>query len=90
MNTVRAGFCSLDDCAATIVCTVVSTSIAGKAVIDGGTKTLTSDRNIKAPDSGFGHVVEYPTATITHSAKNTASSIRAVANEGRESASGSR
>ena len=65
MNTVRAGFCSLDDCAATIVCTVVSTSIAGKAVIDGGTKTLASDRNIKLPDSGFGHVVEYPTATIT-------------------------
>jgi D-serine deaminase-like pyridoxal phosphate-dependent protein len=30
----HAGFCSLDDCAATIVCTVVSTAVAGKAVID--------------------------------------------------------
>jgi D-serine deaminase-like pyridoxal phosphate-dependent protein len=64
MNTVRAGFCSLEDCAATIVCTVVSTSVAGKAVIDAGTKTLTSDRNIKAPESGHGHVVEYPSAAL--------------------------
>ena len=65
MNTVRAGFCSLDDCAATIVCTIVSTAAPGKVVIDGGTKTLTSDRNVTAPDSGHGLVVEYPDATIT-------------------------
>jgi D-serine deaminase-like pyridoxal phosphate-dependent protein len=64
MNTVRAGFCALEDCAATIVCTVVSTSIAGKAVIDAGTKALTSDRNIKAPESGHGYVVEYPGAAL--------------------------
>lgn len=64
MNTVRAGFCSLEDCAATVVCTVVSTAVAGKAVIDAGTKTLTSDRNVKFPDSGHGHVVEYPEAVV--------------------------
>jgi D-serine deaminase-like pyridoxal phosphate-dependent protein len=65
MNTARAGFCSLDECAAVIVCTIVSTSVAGKAVIDGGTKTFTSDRNIKFPDSGHGHVVEFPDAVLT-------------------------
>jgi D-serine deaminase-like pyridoxal phosphate-dependent protein len=65
MNTARAGFCALDDCAAALVCTVVSTSVADKAVIDGGTKTFTSDRNIKFPDSGHGHVVEYPDAVLT-------------------------
>jgi D-serine deaminase-like pyridoxal phosphate-dependent protein len=64
MNTARAGFCSRDDCAARLVCTVVSTSVAGKAVIDAGTKTFTSDRNIPAPDSGHGHVVEYPEVTL--------------------------
>ena len=64
MNTVRAGFCLLDDCAATIVCTVVSTSVAGKAIIDAGTKTLTSDRNIKVPQSGHGYVLEYPGASL--------------------------
>jgi D-serine deaminase-like pyridoxal phosphate-dependent protein len=66
MNETRAGFSTLDDCAATILCTVVSTAAAdGKVVIDAGTKTLTSDRNVKFPDSGHGHVVEYPDAKIT-------------------------
>jgi D-serine deaminase-like pyridoxal phosphate-dependent protein len=65
MNTVRGGFCGLDDCAARIVCTVVSDAVAGQVVIDAGTKTLTSDRCGPAPDSGHGHVVEYPAAVIT-------------------------
>jgi D-serine deaminase-like pyridoxal phosphate-dependent protein len=64
MNTARAGFCVIDDCAARIVCTVVSAAVPGKVVIDAGTKVLTSDRNVRAPDSGHGHVVEYPEATI--------------------------
>jgi D-serine deaminase-like pyridoxal phosphate-dependent protein len=64
MNTARAGFCAIEDCAATIVCTVVSARVPGKVVIDAGTKTLTSDRNVKFPDSGHGHVVEHPDAVI--------------------------
>jgi D-serine deaminase-like pyridoxal phosphate-dependent protein len=64
MNTVSAGFCALDDCAATLVCTVVSNAVPGKVVVDAGTKTLTSDRNITRPDSGHGYVVEYPLAKI--------------------------
>ena len=65
MNTVHGGFCSVDDCAATIVCTVVSDAVAGQVVLDGGTKTFTSDRCGPAPDSGHGHIVEYPGAMIT-------------------------
>jgi D-serine deaminase-like pyridoxal phosphate-dependent protein len=65
MNTVRGGFCTLDDCAATIICTVVSDAVGGQVVLDGGTKTLTSDRCGPAPDSGHGHVIEYPDAVIT-------------------------
>jgi D-serine deaminase-like pyridoxal phosphate-dependent protein len=65
MNTVRGGFFSLEDCAARIVCTVVSDAVAGQVVLDAGTKTLTSDRCGPAPDSGHGHVVEYPAAVIT-------------------------
>ena len=64
MNTHRAGFCAIDDCAARLVCTVVSDAVPGKVVIDAGTKTLTSDRNVTQPDSGHGHVVEYPDAVI--------------------------
>ena len=65
MNTVHGGFCTLADCAATIVCTVVSDAVAGQVVIDGGTKTFTSDRCGPAPDSGHGFIVEYPDAMIT-------------------------
>ncbi|MFI4876203.1 MAG: alanine racemase [Blastopirellula sp. JB062] len=64
MNTVRAGFCELEECAAAIVCTVVSTAVAGKCVIDAGTKTLTSDRNVTQPNSGHGYVIEYPLARV--------------------------
>lgn len=64
MNTVNAGFCGLDDCAARFVCTVVSNAVPGKVVIDAGTKTLAADRNAAMPDSGHGHVVEYPAARI--------------------------
>jgi D-serine deaminase-like pyridoxal phosphate-dependent protein len=64
MNTARAGFCAIDDCAARIVCTVVSTAVPGKAIIDAGTKVLTSDRNVRFPDSGYGYVVEYPDVPV--------------------------
>jgi D-serine deaminase-like pyridoxal phosphate-dependent protein len=65
MNTVRGGWCKLEDCAARIVCTVVSSAVPNQVVIDAGSKTLTSDRCIPAPDSGHGYIVEYPQATIT-------------------------
>ncbi len=64
MNTVGGGYCSLEDCAAKLVCTVVSNAVPGKVVVDAGSKTLTSDRNITQPESGHGHVVEYPRARI--------------------------
>lgn len=48
-----------------IVCTVVSDAVSGQVVLDGGTKTFTSDRCVPAPESGHGHIVEYPEAVIT-------------------------
>lgn len=64
MNTVRAGYCELNEVSIAVICTVISTAIPGKAVIDAGSKTFTSDRNVKFPESGHGHVVEYPEARI--------------------------
>jgi len=64
MNTARAGFCERSQCAAALVCTVVSNAVPGKAVVDAGTKTLTSDRNVMHPESGHGHVIEYPEAKV--------------------------
>jgi D-serine deaminase-like pyridoxal phosphate-dependent protein len=65
MNTFRGGYCALEDCAARMVCTVVSTAAKNQVVIDGGTKTFTSDICIPARDSGNGYVLEYPEAKIT-------------------------
>jgi D-serine deaminase-like pyridoxal phosphate-dependent protein len=65
MNCIRGGYVSLDDCAARIIATVVSTAVPNQFVIDAGSKTLTSDRCGPAPDSGHGHVIEYADAKIT-------------------------
>jgi D-serine deaminase-like pyridoxal phosphate-dependent protein len=65
VNTVRGGFCEWQDCAARIVCTVVSDAVKNQFVIDAGTKTLTSDLCAPARDSGNGYVVEYPEARIS-------------------------
>ena len=65
MNEVGVGHAGLEDCAARVVCTVMSTAVPGQIVIDAGSKTLTQDRCGPAPDSGHGHVVELPGARIT-------------------------
>jgi D-serine deaminase-like pyridoxal phosphate-dependent protein len=63
--TVAAGAGRLDDCALHVHVTVVSTPERGRAVIDAGSKTLTSD--LVAPDvgDGYGLVLEHPEAVIT-------------------------
>lgn len=62
-NTMLAGACSLDDCAACILATVVSTAKPGQMIIDGGSKTFSSDRPLTS-DVSFGHVVEAPEAVF--------------------------
>lgn len=64
MNTVSGGFCSIEECAATLVCTVISTTVADQVVLDGGSKTFTMDRCIPAPESGHGLLLGYPGAKI--------------------------
>jgi D-serine deaminase-like pyridoxal phosphate-dependent protein len=65
MNGVHGGSATFDDCAARIIATVVSTAVPKQIVLDAGSKTLTSDRCGPAPESGHGHIVEYPDAKIT-------------------------
>ena len=63
----RLGACSLDDCAAVVVCTVVSRRTRDLAIIDGGSKTFATD---VAPGAeplnleGYGHIVGYPDAVL--------------------------
>ena len=66
-NCVSGNWYQLNDCAASVLATVVSDAVPGKVVIDAGSKTLTQDRHFLQPDTGgFGHVVEYPQARIIH------------------------
>jgi D-serine deaminase-like pyridoxal phosphate-dependent protein len=62
INTVRTGGCALEDCAATVLATVVSVARPGQMIIDGGSKTFSSDRPVNSPEVTFGHVVEAPGA----------------------------
>ncbi len=65
MNTVYQGACSLDDCAVRVLTTVVSTAISGQAIIDAGSKTLSSDPLSSGPKSGYGFIVGQPSVTLT-------------------------
>jgi D-serine deaminase-like pyridoxal phosphate-dependent protein len=41
---------------------VVSTARSGQMIVDGGSKTFSSDRLVNSPEPSFGHVVEAPGA----------------------------
>ena len=59
---VASGTATWDDCAMRVRATVVSRPTADRAILDCGTKVLTSDQyTVK----GFGHVMEYPEAVVT-------------------------
>jgi D-serine deaminase-like pyridoxal phosphate-dependent protein len=60
-SMIRAGHCTEADCAMTILATVVSRPTPGRAVIDAGVKTLTSDL---LGFSDYGLVVGFPGAVI--------------------------
>jgi len=63
----RLGACSLDECAAVVVCTVVSRPARNLVVIDGGSKTFATDVGPGAEPlnlGGYGHVVGYPGAVL--------------------------
>jgi D-serine deaminase-like pyridoxal phosphate-dependent protein len=62
VNTVRSGACGLEDCAASVLATVVSTARKGHMIIDGGSKTFSSDRPSNSGDVTFGYLKEAPGA----------------------------
>lgn len=58
-TTVKKGWASLDDCAMHIMTTVVSRPTEDRAILDSGSKTLSSEF-----DEGYGTILEYPQARI--------------------------
>lgn len=60
MSSVHKGWTTLDDCAMTVLATVVSRPSSDRMVLDCGSKTLAADR----VNDGHGLIVEYPDARI--------------------------
>jgi D-serine deaminase-like pyridoxal phosphate-dependent protein len=65
-NTVGCQAAVLEDCAVSVLTTVVSTSIPGKAAIDGGSKTFSSDKFLSGDGVGFGHVMGDPGTVVEY------------------------
>jgi D-serine deaminase-like pyridoxal phosphate-dependent protein len=64
-STAAIGACAWDDCALTVLATVVSTAVPNQAVIDAGTKALGREP-MRAPDAaeGFGALLEHPEVVV--------------------------
>ncbi|HEY9225517.1 MAG TPA: alanine racemase [Gemmatimonadaceae bacterium] len=56
-TTAAIGACAWDDCALTVLATVVSTAVPNQAVIDAGTKALGREPMRGTPGEGFGCVM---------------------------------
>ncbi|MEW7009309.1 D-TA family PLP-dependent enzyme [Lentilitoribacter sp. EG35] len=61
-SLVRSGTCTWDDCAGHVLATVVSTPTPERAIIDAGSKVLTSDL---LGFSDYGHIIDHPEIRIT-------------------------
>jgi D-serine deaminase-like pyridoxal phosphate-dependent protein len=64
-TTAAIGACEWDDCALTVLATVVSTAVPGQAVIDAGTKALGREPVRGAAGEGFGQLLEHPEVLVT-------------------------
>jgi D-serine deaminase-like pyridoxal phosphate-dependent protein len=55
---------SLEDCALSVIVTVVSTAVGGRAIVDGGSKTFSYDRYQAGDGRGYGLVKEDPVVEV--------------------------
>jgi D-serine deaminase-like pyridoxal phosphate-dependent protein len=86
-TTAAIGACAWDDCAMTVLATVVSTAVPGQAVIDTGTKALGREPVRGADGEGFGQLLEHPEVVVARMSEEhgildlSASSWRPVVGE---------
>ena len=62
-TTAMIGACDWDDCALTVLATVVSIAVKGQAVIDAGSKTLGREP-LRAEGDGFGALLDHPDVVV--------------------------
>ncbi len=63
-TTAAMGACEWDDCAYTILATVISTAVPGQAVVDAGSKSLSSDPTRAPGYGGYGQLLDRPGVTV--------------------------
>jgi D-serine deaminase-like pyridoxal phosphate-dependent protein len=63
-TTAMMGACDWDDCALTVVATVVSVAVKGQAVVDAGTKALGREP-LRAAGDGFGALLDHPEVVVS-------------------------
>ena len=63
-TTAMIGACDWDDCALTVLATVVSVAVQGQAVIDAGTKALGREP-LRAEGDGYGALLDHPEVVVS-------------------------
>ena len=63
-TTAMIGACDWDDCALTVLATVVSIAVKGQAVIDAGTKALGREP-LRAEGDGYGALLDHPDVVVS-------------------------
>ncbi len=63
-TTANIGACDWDDCALTVLATVVSVAVPGQAVVDAGTKALGREP-LRAEGDGFGALLDRPDVVVS-------------------------
>ncbi|MEI6739210.1 MAG: alanine racemase [Gemmatimonadaceae bacterium] len=63
-TTAMIGACDWEDCALTVLATVVSTAVPGQAVVDAGTKALGREP-LRAEGDGYGALLHHPEVIVS-------------------------
>ena len=62
-TTAEIGACAWDECAYSVLATVVSTSVQGQAVVDAGSKALAKE-DLRAEGGGYGALLDRPEVIV--------------------------
>jgi D-serine deaminase-like pyridoxal phosphate-dependent protein len=63
-TTAEIGACTWDECAYTVLATVISTAVAGQAVVDAGSKALFREELRGSDAAGFGALLDRPDVVV--------------------------
>lgn len=63
-TTATVGACHWDDCALTVLATVVSTAVKGQVVVDAGSKALGREP-LRAEGDGYGALLDHPEVIVS-------------------------